>query len=222
MTIEDTSTDSEPLSGADLTIRLLERQGVRIVSGIPGGAALPLYDALSKSRVIRHVLARHEQGAGFIAQGMARVSGEPQVCLATSGPGATNLVTAIADARMDSIPLVCITGQVPQAMMGTDAFQEVDICAICAPITKRHYLVRSAAELLDVIPAAFQVAASGRPGPVLIDIPKDVQLERLSIAEWPKPGTRQGLAAARSPDIVAAAQMINRAQRPGKLAISSH
>jgi len=114
------------MTGAQLTVRLLERQGVRIVSGIPGGAILPFYDALSQSKAIRHVLARHEQGAGFIAQGMARATGVPAVCVASSGPGATNLLTAIADAKLDSIPMVAITGQVPQSMIGTDAFQEVD------------------------------------------------------------------------------------------------
>ncbi len=124
--MDTTEEFSEPrltLTGAELIVRLLERQGTRIVTGIPGGAALPLYDALSKSRRIRHVLARHEQGAGFIAQGMARVSGRPQVCLVTSGPGATNVVTALADAKLDSVPLVCITAQVPLALIGTDAFQ---------------------------------------------------------------------------------------------------
>src|ERR1043165_5132107 len=127
-------------------------------SGIPGGANLPLYDALYRSS-IRHVLARHEQGAGFIAQGIARVTGRPAVCLGTSGPGATNLLTAIADAKLDSIPLVAITGQVPRAMIGTDAFQEVDTFGLSLPITKHNYLVRSAAELLDVVPDAFRVPA---------------------------------------------------------------
>lgn len=165
------------MSGADLIVNLLERQGIRTVVGIPGGSNLPLYDALARHGGIRHVLARHEQGAGFIAQGMARVSGRPQVCFATSGPGATNILTAIADARLDSIPLVCITGQVPRAMIGTDAFQEVDTYGMSVPITKHNFLVRTPRELLDIIPAAFRIAASGRPGPVLIDVPKDVQSE---------------------------------------------
>jgi len=127
---------TETLSGAQITIRLLERQGTRIVTGYPGGAILPIYDALGQSTVIRHVLARHEQGAGFIAQGMARATGEVGVCMASSGPGATNLLTAIADAKLDSIPLVAITGQVPRAMIGTDAFQEVDTYGLSIPITK--------------------------------------------------------------------------------------
>jgi len=168
------ATAQTVMNGAELTIRLLERQGVSIIPGIPGGANLPLYDALSKSTVIRHVLARHEQGAGFMAQGMARTTGYPAVFFATSGPGATNTLTAIADAKLDSVPIICITGQVPSAMIGTDAFQEVDIYGMSIPVTKHNFLVRSAEDLLRVIPEAFRIAASGRPGPVLIDIPKDV------------------------------------------------
>jgi acetolactate synthase-1/2/3 large subunit len=178
------------LNGAQLMVRLLERQGVRTIAGIPGGAILPFYDALSGSDKIRHVLARHEQGAGFMAQGMARVSGVPQVCVASSGPGATNLVTAIADACLDSIPMVVITGQVPQAMIGTDAFQEVDIYGITVPITKHNFLVRSAQEMLEVVPDAFRIAMSGRPGPVLIDVPKDVQNQLITIDEGELPAAR--------------------------------
>ncbi|MEJ2564998.1 MAG: acetolactate synthase large subunit [Gammaproteobacteria bacterium] len=205
---------SEALSGAQLTIRLLERQGVCTVAGVPGGAILPIYDALARSSSIRHVLARHEQGAGFIAQGMARASGVPAVCMASSGPGATNLLTAIADAKLDSIPLVAITGQVPKAMIGTDAFQEVDTYGLTIPITKHNFLVSDAAELLEVIPRAFRIAASGRPGPVLIDIPKDVQNQVVEVSGWPEPGRR---AAARQPAIgliERAAEVLNAAQRP--------
>lgn len=173
--------DQLPATGATLLVQLLEEQGIRTVTGIPGGAILPIYDALSQSERIRHVLARHEQGAGFIAQGMARASGRPAVCMASSGPGATNLLTAIADAKLDSIPLVAITAQVPRAMIGTDAFQEVDTYGLTVPITKHNFLVGSAAELLDVVPRAFRIAASGRPGPVLIDIPKDVQTEAVAL-----------------------------------------
>ena len=126
---------TETLTGAQIVVRLLERQGIRRLAGIPGGAILPFYDALSQSTQIQHILARHEQGGGFMAQGMARATGEVAVCLASSGPGATNLVTAIADAKLDSIPLVAITGQVPRAMIGTDAFQEVDIYGMSIPIT---------------------------------------------------------------------------------------
>jgi acetolactate synthase-1/2/3 large subunit len=149
-----------------------------------------MYDALTGSS-IRHVLARHEQGAGFIAQGMARVSGRAQVCFASSGPGASNLVTAVADARMDSVPLIAITGQVPQAMIGTDAFQEIDTFGLMLPITKHNWMVRSAEELLEVIPRAFQIALSGRPGPVSIDIPKDVQNQLIEVASLPAPGRRE-------------------------------
>ncbi len=166
------------LTGAVFVVQELERRGIEIVAGIPGGAILPLYDALSGSRV-RHVLARHEQGAAFIAQGMARVTGKAAVCLATSGPGATNLITALADARADSIPLVAITAQVPRKLIGTDAFQEVDTCALARPVTKACFFARSAAELARLLPEAFRIAESGRPGPVLLDIPKDVLNEEL-------------------------------------------
>jgi len=202
------------MTGADLAIRLLERQGIEIISGIPGGANLPLYDSLYGSDRIRHVLARHEQGAGFIAQGMARATGLPQVCFATSGPGATNILTAIADAKLDSVPVVCITGQVPSSMIGSDAFQEVDTYGLSIPITKHNFLVRSAAELLETIPAAFRIAASGRPGPVLVDIPKDVQMEKLSFEQWPEPGIAEKAHPAAPADLQRAADMINRAKRP--------
>ncbi|MDD2744420.1 MAG: acetolactate synthase large subunit [Rhodocyclaceae bacterium] len=205
---------TETLTGAQITIRLLERQGIRIVAGIPGGAILPIYDALSHSSLIRHVLARHEQGAGFMAQGLARVSGVPAVCMASSGPGATNLLTAIADAKLDSIPLVAITGQVPRAMIGTDAFQEVDTYGLSLPITKHNFLVSSVEELLEVIPRAFQIAASGRPGPVLVDIPKDVQAQAIEISAWPAPGLALPAPQADSALIEQAAALINSAERP--------
>jgi acetolactate synthase-1/2/3 large subunit len=202
------------MTGAQIIIRLLERQGIRVISGIPGGANLPLYDALSRSRAIRHVLARHEQGAGFIAQGIARVTGTPQVCFATSGPGATNVLTAVADAKLDSIPLVCITGQVPSGLIGTDAFQEVDTYGMSMPVTKHNRLVRSAKELLEVIPDAFRIAASGRPGPVLIDVTKDAQTGIVEFASWPEPGAPDQGPRIDQADIEQAAAMINRARRP--------
>ncbi len=205
---------TETLNGAQITVRLLERQGIRIVAGIPGGAILPIYDALGQSTAIHHVLARHEQGAGFMAQGMARVTGQPAVCLASSGPGATNLLTAIADAKLDSIPLIAITGQVSRAMIGTDAFQEVDTYGLSIPITKHNFLVSSAEELLEVIPRAFQIAASGRPGPVLVDIPKDVQSETIEINTWPEPGRALPIEPAAASLIEQAAAMINEAERP--------
>ncbi|MBI4963225.1 MAG: acetolactate synthase large subunit [Desulfomonile tiedjei] len=202
------------MTGAEITVRLLERQGVRLIAGIPGGANLPLYDALSRSTKIRHILARHEQGAGFIAQGMARVSGHPQVCFATSGPGATNILTAIADAKLDSIPIICITGQVPRPFIGTDAFQEVDTYGLSIPITKHNFLVRSGQALLDVIPEAFRIATSGRPGPVVIDLPKDVQAELVEFAAWPEPGRADPAPIPDLSGIVRAAGLINSARRP--------
>ncbi len=201
------------MTGAQLIVRLLERQGVRTIAGIPGGAILPLYDALSGSS-IHHVLARHEQGAGFMAQGMARVSGRPEVCFASSGPGATNLVTAIADARLDSVPLVAITGQVPQSMIGTDAFQEVDIYGMTVPVTKHNFLVRSARDLLEVIPDAFRIAMSGRPGPVLVDVPKDVQNQLIEFADFPSPAVADPLPELDLDAIETAARMINESERP--------
>ncbi len=200
-------------SGAQICIKLLERQGITVIPGIPGGANLPLYDALYQSR-IRHILARHEQGAGFIAQGIARSTGWPAVCFATSGPGATNLVTAIADAKLDSIPVVAITGQVPAKLIGTDAFQEVDIYGMTIPITKHNFLVRSPEELLRVIPEAFRIACSGRPGPVLVDIPKDVQQKRIRFKSWPRPYRPQPLQPPDAREVRQAAQMINRARQP--------
>lgn len=202
------------MTGAELIVRLLERQGVRTIAGIPGGAILPLYDALSGSEIIRHVLARHEQGAGFMAQGMARVSGRPEVCFASSGPGATNLVTAIADAKLDSIPMVAITGQVPLAMIGTDAFQEVDTYGMTIPITKHNFLVRAAQDLLEVIPAAFRLAMSGRPGPVLVDVPKDVQNQLVSFEAYPEPAVPEVQPAMDMAAIETAAAMINAAEQP--------
>ena len=209
-------TTSQPtrFTGAQLIVHLLERQGITMVTGIPGGTVLPLYDALSQSTQIRHILARHEQGAGFIAQGMARTQGKPAVCMACSGPGATNLVTAIADARLDSIPLVCITGQVASSLIGTDAFQEVDTYGISIPITKHNYLVRNINELPQVIADAFRIAQSGRPGPVWIDIPKDVQTAEIDISELPEPGGRAAMPEFSAGSVSEAAAMINAAQRP--------
>jgi acetolactate synthase-1/2/3 large subunit len=202
------------MSGAEITIKKLERQGVRTIAGIPGGANLPLYDALGNSKDIQHILTRHEQGAGFIAQGMARVTGKPAVFFATSGPGATNTLTAIADAKLDSIPIICITGQVPLSMIGTDAFQEVDTYGLSVPITKHNFLVRSAEDLLRVIPEAFRIAASGRPGPVVVDVPKDVQMAEVEFDQWPEPGVPDRTPELFDGEIEHAATMINRAEKP--------
>ena len=174
-------------TGAQIIVKLLERQGITTITGIPGGSTLPLYDELSKSN-LRHILVRHEQGGGFLAQGMARSTGEAAVCLATSGPGAMNLLTALADARSDSIPLVAITGQVNTSLIGTDAFQEADTFGLSFPITKHSVMVSSAEELLTAIPNAFVTAAEGRPGPVLVDVPRDIQLQKARFESWPEPG----------------------------------
>ncbi|WP_265669012.1 acetolactate synthase large subunit [Klebsiella grimontii] len=214
MASSGTTSEKMRFTGAQLVVHLLERQGITTVSGIPGGSILPIYDALSQSTQIRHILARHEQGAGFIAQGMARTEGKPAVCMACSGPGATNLITAIADARLDSIPLVCITGQVPASMIGTDAFQEVDTYGISIPITKHNYLVRNIAELPQVMSDAFRIAQSGRPGPVWIDIPKDVQAATIELDALPEPGARMAAPEFDSASVREAAAMINAAQRP--------
>jgi acetolactate synthase-1/2/3 large subunit len=163
------------MTGADAVLRSLEAEGVQVMFGIPGGAILPTYDAIARGTTVRHVLARHEQGAGHMAEGYARASGSVGVALATSGPGATNLVTPIADAWMDSTPLVCITGQVRTTLIGTDAFQECDITGITIPIVKHSWLVQDVRDLPNAIKSAFHVARTGRCGPVLVDVPRDVQ-----------------------------------------------
>ena len=154
----------EHLTGAASVVRSLEEAGAEVVFGIPGGAVLPVYDPLLDSTKVRHVLVRHEQGAGHAATGYAQATGKVGVCMATSGPGATNLVTPIADAQMDSVPMVAITGQVGRSMIGTDGFQEADICGITMPITKHNFLVTDPAEIPQTIAAAFHLAATGRPG----------------------------------------------------------
>ncbi|HCW52405.1 MAG TPA: biosynthetic-type acetolactate synthase large subunit [Clostridium sp.] len=169
-------------NGAEIVIKLLENENIKYISGIPGGFNLPIYDALYKSN-IKHVLARHEQGAAFIAQGISRTTDGCGVCFATSGPGATNLLTAIADAKLDSIPLVAITGQVPLSAIGTDAFQEVDAYGLTIPITKHNFLIRDIYDLFNIIPEAFKIALEGRPGPVLIDIPKNIQTQVIDVTE---------------------------------------
>ena len=165
-------------TGAEIVVRVLQDQGVRHIFGYPGGAVLPIYDALFQQDVIQHILVRHEQGAAHAAEGYARSTGKAGVLLVTSGPGATNAVTGLADAMMDSIPLVCITGQVPTHLIGTDAFQECDTVGITRACTKHNFLVRNVDELAGVLHDAFHIATSGRPGPVVVDIPKDVQFKR--------------------------------------------
>src|ERR1041385_2061398 len=172
------------VTGAQSLVRSLEAVGAEVVFGIPGGAILPAYDPLYDSTAVRHVLVRHEQGAGHAAEGYAQATGKVGVCMATSGPGATNLVTPIADAYMDSVPIVAITGQVASAAIGTDAFQEADICGITMPITKHNFLVTDALDIPRTIMEAFHIASTGRPGPVLVDLPKDV-LQAETRFSWP-------------------------------------
>ena len=169
---------SKLYSGAEIVFKCLEDQGVKFIFGYPGGAVLPIYDELKNFDSIKHILVRHEQGAGHAAEGYARSTGKPGVLLVTSGPGATNAVTALTDAYMDSIPLVCISGQVPTHLIGTDAFQEADTTGITRPCTKHNWLVKDIKDLPEVIHKAFEVATTGRPGPVLVDIPKDIQFQK--------------------------------------------
>ena len=173
-------------TGAEIVIKLLEIHGITTVAGIPGASVLPLYHELHKSS-INHVLVRQEQAAGFLAEGIARSTEKPAVCFATSGPGVMNLLTALADAKADSIPLVAITGQVASQFVGTDAFQEADTFGLSLPITKHSILIKSPSELLEAIPKAFAIASSGRPGTVLIDIPVDIQRQKISFEKWPVP-----------------------------------
>ena len=204
------------VTGAQALVRSLEAVGCEAVFGIPGGAILPAYDPLLDSPTVRHVLVRHEQGAGHAATGYAQATGRVGVCMATSGPGATNLVTPIADAHMDSVPIVAITGQVPSAAIGTDAFQEADICGITIPITKHNYLVTDPAEIPRVIAEAFYLAASGRPGPVLVDIAKDALTSQTTFS-WPPEMQLPGYRPTTRPhgkQIREAARLIAGARRP--------
>ena len=172
---------NKKISGAEAVVKSLIHEGVDLIYGYPGGAIMPVYDELYKyQKEINHVLTRHEQGATHAAQGYARVSGKIGVVTATSGPGATNLVTGIADAQIDSTPMLCITGQVASHLLGSDAFQETDIIGISTPVTKWNYQITKASEIPEIIAKAFYIAKSGRPGPVLIDITKDAQFEMMN------------------------------------------
>jgi acetolactate synthase-1/2/3 large subunit len=206
----------EILSGAEAIIRSLELLGIDTIFGLPGGAILPTYDPLMDSKKIRHILVRHEQGAGHAAEGYASATGKLGVCIATSGPGATNLVTAIADAHMDSVPLLAITGQVGSKLIGTDAFQEADIVGITMPITKHSFLVTRAEDIPETIASAYLIATTGRPGPVLVDVTKDAQVAKAPFVWPPKldlPGYKP-VTKAHGKQIAAAAQMIAEAQKP--------
>ncbi len=204
------------ITGAEAVVRSLEKLGVTDVFGIPGGAILPVYDPMMDASQLRHILVRHEQGGGHAAEGYAAASGKVGVTIATSGPGATNLVTAIADAYMDSMPIVAITGQVFSTLMGTDAFQEADIVGITMPVTKHSFLVKEASQIPGAIAAAFEIASTGRPGPVLVDITKDAQQDMLSFVWPPKvdlPGYRP-VTKAHGKQIQAAAAMLAEAKKP--------
>lgn len=200
------------MNGAQIIVKSLRDHGIDVVAGIPGGTNLPIYNELFKSG-ITHILARHEQGAGFMAQGMARSTGKPAVVMATSGPGVMNLLTAIADANLDSVPVIAITGQVPLSLIGTDAFQEVNTYGLTFPIAKHSYLVRNAAELPAIMDEAFRVAVSGRPGPVVVDVPKDIQVQEVEV-----PDSREDKAHSTQPpdmrSVIEAAKMINRSRKP--------
>ncbi|MBJ7466840.1 MAG: acetolactate synthase large subunit, partial [Mycolicibacterium sp.] len=206
----------QQMTGAQSVVRSLEEIGVEIIFGIPGGAVLPVYDPLYDSKKLRHVLVRHEQGAGHAASGYAHATGKVGVMMATSGPGATNLVTPLADAQMDSIPVVAITGQVGRALIGTDAFQEADITGMTMPVTKHNFLVREGDDIPRVIAEAFHIAASGRPGAVLVDVPKDI-LQGECTFSWPpvmdlpgyKPNTKP-----HSRQVREAAKLIAEAHKP--------
>jgi acetolactate synthase-1/2/3 large subunit len=207
---------TDQITGAESLVRSMEHAGVDVVFGIPGGAILPAYDPLMDSKKVRHILVRHEQGAGHAAEGYAQATGRVGVCMATSGPGATNLVTPIADAYMDSVPMVAITGQVPSKAIGTDAFQEADIRGITMPITKHNFLVTDAAEIPRAIAEAFHIAGTGRPGPVLVDIAKDA-LQAMTTFDWPTvidlPGYRP-VTRPHSKQVREAARMIVEAKKP--------
>src|SRR5688572_18393899 len=211
-------TKSELTSGADILVQAPINHGVDTIFAYPGGASMPLHQALTRfSDRLRTILPRHEQGGGFAAQGIARSTGKPGVCMATSGPGATNLVTAIADAKLDSIPLVAITGQVPTAVIGSDAFQETPIVEVCRGITKHHYLVTDAHELPRIMREAFHIATTGRPGPVLIDMPKDIQNQKFAV-DWNQPmnlpGYKGDIRKAAPEQVRQAAAAIKLAKRP--------
>src|SRR6516165_438483 len=182
------SVSPKPQSGADILVQSLVNHGVEVVFAYPGGASMPIHQALTRfSTKLRTILPRHEQGGGFMAEGFARSTGRVGVCIATSGPGATNFVTCLADAKMDSVPLVAVAGQVTTPVIGTDAFQETPIIEVCRAITKHHYLVTRTEDLPRVMKEAFYVASTGRPGPVIVDVPKDVQNKMLVVDDYDPP-----------------------------------
>src|SRR3982074_808622 len=207
---------AEQLAGAEIVIKALADQGVDVIFGYPGGAVLPIYDALFKQNQVRHILVRHEQAAVHAAEGYARTTGKVGCVLVTSGPGATNAVTGLTDALMDSIPIVCLTGQVPTHLIGNDAFQECDTVGITRPCTKHNYLVKNVADLPRVLHEAFHIAKSGRPGPVVVDIPKDIQFAK-GLYSRPKDFQHKGYRPKVKGDldrIKAAIELMRHAKRP--------
>src|SRR5207253_3173789 len=211
------SSAETPRSGADILVECLIRQGVEVVFAYPGGASMPIHQALTRvADRVRTILPRHEQGGGFMAEGYARSTGRVGVCFATSGPGATNFVTCLADAKLDSCPIICITGQVSTPVIGTDAFQETPIVETCRAITKHHYLVTRTEDLPRVIKEAFHIASTGRPGPVIVDVPKDVQVRQI-VADYDPPMNLPGYRPDRRPsreELQAVLKAIRQSQRP--------
>src|SRR4051794_29064080 len=200
-----------PLTGADILVQCLVNHGVEVVFAYPGGASMPLHQALTRQeKRLRTILPRHEQGGGFMAEGYARSTGRVGVCMATSGPGATNFVTCLADAKMDSVPLIAITGQVSSHVIGTDAFQETPIVEVCRAVTKHHYLVQRTEDIPRVLKEAFYLASTGRPGPIIVDIPKDLQNKSIVVPDYDPPMNLPGY----EPDRVA-----SRAQLEAVLAL---
>src|SRR5712672_521424 len=207
---------TEQMIGAEMVIKALADQGVEVIFGYPGGAVLPIYDELFKQNALRHILVRHEQAAVHAAEGYARSTGKVGAVLVTSGPGATNAVTGLTDALMDSIPIVCLTGQVPTHLIGNDAFQEADTTGITRPCTKHNYLVKNVADLPRIMHEAFHIAKSGRPGPVVVDVPKDIQFAK-GVYSVPKEMAHQGYRPKLKGDIdkiKAAIELMRHAKRP--------
>src|SRR5579884_706518 len=213
------SMEARELPGSHILCEALVREGVELMYGYPGGAIMPFYDALTSYPMLRHVLVRHEQAAAHAADGYARATGKVGVCVATSGPGATNLVTGLATAFMDSTPVVAITGQVMWSLVGRDGFQETDILGITQPITKHNFLVERVEDLADIVHEAFRLAQGGRPGPVLIDVPKDIQFARTLYRPSASVNSIEHFRARRKPEpepaaIARAARLISQAQKP--------
>src|SRR5580658_5700168 len=208
---------AEQMIGAEILIKALVDQGVDVIFGYPGGAVLPIYDALFKQNHVRHILVRHEQAAVHAAEGYARSTGKVGVVLVTSGPGATNAVTGLTDALMDSVPVVCLTGQVPTHLIGNDAFQEADTTGITRPCTKHNYLVKDVNELARTLHEAFYVARSGRPGPVVVDLPKDILMNKHEYSAPKKPVEHKSYKPITKPDRAALHQVVElmaKAKRP--------